>query len=520
MLSSEFGVRSSTRRPFILDDNDDEEEVGGAPKKQSFSTRVSQSRRSSTGHTVSIKEFKEFLDESKQTTKHRVKAPKNTAQRQKALIIGNDSFLNSPVNPKNQLLKQGDFVDKPLSWKTTFDIDAPRAPLADIPKSHSPVPSVDEDAEFDAWESIQDLLIETRSVDASIAYSTSDILPRATVTAMRRNQRKNHHEKIDSLLYKQSLSKNPKPYSKSSKKAMKSLDEALGSIVAKDREEVIARDGQPKRGSNGSNLFDMFHWSDKQNIDEERERNRKLNQRPQNLIQHIAKSSKMVYEHSSLPSSLPSLANMTAASRITCGSSSSTHDESTREPRQTEEGEELEQDEEIFSIVSNPSIISNPSYLGNDGLVLDRGVEKSIQDMQKQLISLPIIVKDNCSSVPLSKLRSKTDEDSDESLSLISMINSTQVDELQSLGTLSEVQSLPYKDSHDNNRSHHRRQHEKKEPRPSLGNKVKSKLRKIRTPKGKSAKGAGGDEEKYFPKHEGKKQFKANQCLLNDVEEF
>jgi hypothetical protein len=184
-------------------------------------------RPSYNEHAISIKEFKKFLDESKETSKNRKKAPKYTSKRRQTLTIGDCNMLSFSRKTElhlEQSLKMmaGDLSDseeKPVSWRTSFDIDAPREPLTDV-KPLSPSPSLDSYVRKDEWARIDSILLDNSF--ASFDYSTSDILPSDTVTAMRNDD--GNQNKKEFQLYKESLTSIQKPPSRSFKEKRQSKD--------------------------------------------------------------------------------------------------------------------------------------------------------------------------------------------------------------------------------------------------------------------------------------------------------
>jgi hypothetical protein len=402
-------------------------------------------RPSYNEHAISIEEFKKFLDESKETSKNRKKAPKYTSKRRQTLTIGDGSMMSSPRRTELRLeasLKMiagnpSDSEEKPVSWRTSFDIDAPREPLTDV-KPLSPSLSLDSYVRKDEWASIDSILLDNSSVDASVAYSTSDILPSDTVTAMRNDD--GNQKNKESQLYKESLTSIPKLPSRSS----------IEKRQTKDGKRSFRRSR-----SNGSHIFEMFNWSTKENVDEEQESKRILNQRPRPLGNHISWTrTKMPSDHPSMPG-LQDFTTHTndqgsAVSSSTCGESSF-----------AEEGK-LE-DEEMISAGSGPS------HVDKNRPVQNSGTNECIRSIQDKLTSLPTIVEDNHPSFPNSsaamsalasvKQRSLAEEESNPTC----VTESSQLDELPSTSSLSlnTSQKLPDDGSNDNHNSRRGRKKKK-----------------------------------------------------------
>jgi hypothetical protein len=464
---------------------------------------------------------------------------------------------------------------KPVAWKTPFEVDAPR--LAPIPRSPSPGGSVASEPdhllsdnflseEQDAWAGIDELL-ECKSLDDSCAFSTSEILPRATVKAMRRDfslgfleeEPQEESEGGGSRTSKRSLesiSRNSSNSSQSSRmkgnaasksKTLEHESDAPPLVDSSDHEEVddqlvelmsiIRRKQQgravvPDVATNSGNLFDMFHWSEKDNVDELRNKNTKLNRKQRKvrlLTPSMHKSSinsrsgHYKSNHESDTCSLPSLASFqdddfTAASSTVDWESfhpkdtSSVVSESSREEFGGDE--EYDDADDEYDTEENAESSTSLSLAG-DGLVLDKGVDEYIRMIQKQL---PTIVEDNVGSLA----RGSDYVDEITSPSPTSVTEESPFDELPTLASLSHSAHLRTSEKAQG-KPGSRKMEEKKAPKPSLSFQLMSSIKNMKI-KGKSSKNrvAAGDEEKYFPdakEPEKSKVFKENRCLLGEGED-
>lgn len=475
---------------------------------------------------ISVAELRSFLNEKKQNDKSRRASDPNIHFHRHT--IGKRSSLSSSVNPitsdkysdsksmeawaskslpdlfgleeivsKEENVGQVNlYSEKPLSWKTTFDIDAPRRPISTTSRSQSRrqassvSPNLAEhiSGEQALWAGIDNVLADIRSVDESVAYSTSDILPRATVSAMRRKGNRPHNS------------------STAEKETYKKL---LNPTIAKPRSKAFNKPpvirGSRRAKSLDSTLFDMFKWSEKTNIDEQQESKRKLNQRPTSLATLLSASDSRLPPGSD-HTSLPSLAAITAMSRQT--NDSTTIDYTTESSVDaveeydsslvaTEENETIShrsiktEDEDIDSKSSSTDEMEK--------LIIDKDMEEYIRRIE---IKLPTITEDLVSSFIQLKLAEESRNGSDSSgldmlpyLSPKSQVSSSNIDSLSTLSTTNVT--------------------EQKEPKPSLSNQVINKIKKIRSKAAIMKVHEEGDERFYFPKDEYDQQFMDQEYLLN-----
>ena len=284
-------------------------------------------------------------------------------------------------------LRRDSITKTPVAWKTPFEVDAPRLaiPRSPSPSEHRKKPDHDPtlSEEQDAWAGIDELL-ECKSMNDSFAFSTSEILPKATVKAMRRDYSLGFLEEEP----QDWDSQHPSSHSNSESAE---ADARLGKLMS-----IVRRKAQQSRNSmesaeagggavDGGNLFDMFHWSEKDNVDELRAKTKKLNRKPRK-VQLLTNSMHSNSHHSGGPKSslkkkssqvsdtcsLPSLADYTVDESTSDWESvvSSVVSESSR-------GEFGEEDHDVGGGVrfapSTESVggKSSSSSLGDDGLVLD-----------------------------------------------------------------------------------------------------------------------------------------------------
>lgn len=161
---------------------------------KSVHTEMEKNARSVAKETVCIEDLRTFLEISRETARVKQKAPKNTFERRKSLTIGanrNKNLLGSTSMIDLRTPRRGKrkndtkFKDEPVSRQTSFDIDAPRKPLAnmEISSSRSHL-TVDTKVGNESWDHFDPLSASNRTMD-SAAFSTCDILPIETVIGVR-----------------------------------------------------------------------------------------------------------------------------------------------------------------------------------------------------------------------------------------------------------------------------------------------------------------------------------------------
>jgi len=421
----------------------------------------------------------------------------------------------------------------PVIWKTSFEVDAPRETPSRTPRSCASVVSEPDpilSEEQGPWAGIDELL-ETQSFDDSFCFSTSDILPKDIVRAMRKENSfrsigasispADLTEDDQGIRSKRSLESISKTSSSSSSrgttttKERKTKDPEDSSVVeelwrdVRDRIMKANAQGLEAPTSPGGNLFDMFHWSEKDNVDEQRRRKTKLNSRA-NRVTIVTDSG-----HESGTCSLPSLATiraddvprralLRADSFQTKGSVVTENTDFSSFPSCGES--DLESD------TANTPVSKMSSNLAGDGLILDKGVDEYIRKIQGQL---PTISEDGAAVV--GKTRRKKVLFMDEgSPSPTSVAEESPFDDLPSLTTFSGGA-----DRQESVSPSSQKIDQKKEPKQSISFQLKSQLKKMKSKvKAARLKLANGDEEKYFPDAARppakSKGFNANRCLLSD----
>lgn len=456
------------------------------------------------------------------------------------------------------------FSKTSFTVRTPFEVDAPRG---DAPKhrssrriggnrSLSPSGrSIMSDAtnpnlskEQDAWAGI-DALLESRSLDDSFCYSTSEILPKATVKALRRETKEGLSYLDEETVWGDEESEDGE--SRTSKRSLESISRASSassnssrlkghtttrkskteSEIESNQQSWNSKDSRRQhRGSGDAGLFDVFQWSEKDNVDEERMRKGKLNSNSRKATPLPAVMGKSENQQDSDTSSLPSLATY-RPDDFSVKSGAHSLDWDTYHSR--DYGSvvtENSSDEFAFASVhgdSEQSTKSDPqsqhtksnsrkNSLAGDGLVLDKGVDEYIRKIQR---SLPTIVEDEDGSTMMKGKKKKKhvgfaiqDEESSPSPTSV-MPEETAFDELPSITSLSgqkweQSQTIVVKKG---------RKEEKKESKPSLTY-LMSSIKKMTT-KPKANKYLG-DEEKYFPEAvrnaDKAKKYSANRCLLSE----
>lgn len=471
-------------------------------------------------------------------------------------------------------------TNTPFSARTPFEVDAPRdvpSSLRRLPSSGMSVASEPTNPhlseEQDAWAGI-DALLETKSLDDSFTFSTSDILPRATVRAMRRGSTLRG---VDEASVLEDDSKSEAGESRTSKRSLESISKgssasSSNSSRAKGRSssrktkgsaknnsgdtaadfsasqastnkddswnELEGKDkaGELRRISNASSeggLFDMFQWSEKDNVDEQRQRKGKLNSKLRKV--QINMPSKLS-NHSSDEASLPSLASFrpddfstrSDARSVGCDTYYSrdlgsvvTEDheyamENMMRYRHENGGSEAQPVSEGSSGSENSSGSRSRNSLAGDGLVLDKGVDEYIRKIQ---LKLPTIIEDD-DSVPTKGKKKKKNvgymvDEEQSSPSPTSVVpEETAFDELPSLKGPS---GLPFGESPRLGTKKGRMEEKKDTSKPSLTYLMNTFKKKVSATV-KTRKQLG-DEEKYFPdavKADKSKKYSANRCLLSE----
>jgi hypothetical protein len=415
--------------------------------------------------------------------------------------------------------------------------------------------------EQDAWAGI-DALLETRSMDDSFCYSTSEILPKATVKALRREAKGGLQELDEETVWGDEESEAGE--SRMSKRSLESISKSSSTSSNSSRRKGHttprksktesesdgnqhswnSREGRRERrnspGVGEAGLFDVFQWSDKDNVDAERIRKGKLNSKPRKTINLPVAAVTKESQQDSDTTSLPSLATYRADDfSIKSGAQSVGTYQSrdygsvvTENSRDEFGGESVYRDfnHNIIRDSNGPtehgSSIESHSYatpknsrnsLAGDGLVLDKTVDEYIRKIQKVL---PTIAEDEDGSAVQKGKKKKhvffaiQDEESSPSPTSV-MAEGTAFDELPSIVDLS---SQKFDQSPSTSIKKQGRKGEKKDQvKPSLTF-LMSSIKKMTT-KPKSNKYLG-DEEKYFPEAvrvgDKAKKYKDNRCLLNE----
>jgi hypothetical protein len=492
-----------------------------------------------------------------------------------------ESGLNR-TSPYTRKSDGSDTKKSVFAARTPFEVDAPRGDGPNRRRSRgsqrtrSPSPSsrsIDESEpldklsqhltqEQDVWAGI-DALLETQSLNDSFCYSTSDILPKATVKAMRRepkglgdvdeetvwgDEASEAGESRQSKRSGGSISKASRSTSSSNSsrhkgqaKNSKSKIELEGhsSSFKKNQESWTSTKEEKDHIRQDAGLFDMFQWSEKDNVDEQRTRKGKLNNQARKILLFPpVNQGQQDSDTSSLPSlatfrkddfsvhsSAHSNANSLDWDTYHSGDLGSVVTENSRDEFAFESVQGSVQEEGIPATISDDiseseshSNTSNSrnSFAG-DGLVLDKGVDEYIRKIQR---NLPTITEDENS--PIKKGKKKQvgfafeEGESSSSPSPTGVIpEETAFDALPSLLAgrygADQIQKTTNKKG---------RKEEKKESKPALSflmNSFNSSIRKIAT-KAKTQKKLG-DEEKYFPDavrtQSKSKKDGANRCLLS-----
>jgi hypothetical protein len=425
----------------------------------------------------------------------------------------------------------------PVAWKTPFEVDAPREGISEMYHADSQTvysevsePTVTDprmSEEQDAWAGI-DSLLETKSLDDSFDFSTRDILPSNVVRAMRREDDTSVMIDDDASEYSEMTYQLPMKKKGSRKPRQVSAMPHLVEASDQDEDSDNRMGGAGATGGNGT-LFDIFHWSEKDNVDGEKEQKKKLNSRKVQL-----KTSSNHSESDNV--SLPSLATcredeLSTRSEISdwrsLGGSVVTEDLRAMQIDRTNRlgaGNMMAQITPGFAVpqsidASNAEILLSaqrangvPSLGGR--LVLDKSVDEYIRKMQKQL---PTISENGASTGRGRCVGFLAEIDENRSID-----DSSRLDELPTLAELSNHGKRTIDaDLALSQSSRKKEEKEKRDPTKTLWSSLKG-FRATKTPKASSRGIVNGDEEKYFPdadNKEGSKRFSASRCLLNVVDE-
>jgi hypothetical protein len=577
------------------------------PVRNSFVNASSSHSRGSVGSapSISVDDLKRDLYEQKQRRSAGNGSlvsggPKTPSSRTDHLTIGNSSTLGGsrsvPLPLTNQtsistltdlfsleeaLYNCGDEGTKrktsipiaPVAWKTPFEVDAPRETASRMSRVPSPQGSMASEPdpqwseEQDAWAGIDELL-ETKSLDGSLCFSTSEILPLATVRAMRgdmsvgasvfqeeaetEEELRTSKRSLGSISKTSSSSSNSRTKGQTNRRSKTEFD-AQSQADSADQSEAKDKVGEPvsdvpRRKNRGApnkrdagaatqsgTLFDMFHWSEKDNVDELRKRKTKLNSSKPRRVKIVTNSN-----HGSDDCSLPSLASIRAddvkASMLDwdtdsfhgAGSVVSDHsrDESAFDEANDDTVQSFGEGEFPFNSFGEGGVLPSNGTNGTstglvgDGLVLDKVVDEYIRQIQKKL---PTIVEDDANA-PSKKGKKKKkqvgfEEETSRSPTSVMEKEESPFDELPSLTSFSPSNDLDVISNKANSRAS--RMEEKKEPKSSLSVQLFNSIKKMRskTKAPKQGIAVGGDEGKYFPKSakaETSKRSSANRCLLSE----
>jgi hypothetical protein len=457
--------------------------------------------------------------------------PEDDSQRRREIFNGNNASLDST----------------PVAWKTPFEIDAPRETQRSYRQEHrsgqsdSPsqvstmsVPTTLDprlSEEQDAWAGI-DALLETRSMNDSFDFSTRDILPSSTVKAMRRDDDASVMIDDDATEYSETPYLGLKKFT--AKKPIRQDNGMPHLVEASDQDE----DSDSKGGGTGTplgtgTLFDVFHWSQKENVDEKIQRKVKLNGR------RVQLKTNSQHDESDL-ASLPSLATCREDELSTHTEISDWHSPDDKGSVVTEDYHSMPRDRILHQPSRQPAVSNAmhndiPQSIGGTEdpqavlscnaahggkLVLDKSVDAYIRKIQKQLPT----ISETGSPARRGKINCRVSfrTDMEESKSTV---DSSALEELPSLNTFSN--NGPSSVGSDSSKGRKKEEKEKRDPNISLSSKVMKSIKGMRapkTPKPQSKKGlVNGDEQKYFPdadrEENDSRRFSANRCLLNADEE-
>jgi hypothetical protein len=456
----------------------------------------------------------------------------------------------------DQLMRTTPSRQQSAAWKTPFEVDRPRlprlSPKASGPPSSGASVATETDPELskeqDAWAGIDNLLEDSGSFDDSCVFSMCDILPKDTVTAMRRGQSSSDADSVledgesvddESVSPKRSLasiSKNSNSSSHSSRsrgggrkpkhatatgtdadpnapsRADNTYGERDDQVGELQTDAMRAPAAMAKREvTTGGSLFDVFHWSDKANVDDSRQRTKKLNQTKRKVTMQPTHASNHSSESDDV--SLPSLASFRDDEiSVSCGSAASSVWDSRHNDVSSVVSEDISVEEfggEEVEDQGSEDSDKKGSSLAGDGLVLNKQVDDYIRMIQ---MKLPSIAEDGGSPVKRTSTASLTEETSPSPTSI--MEDSCAFDQLPSLASLAGGKFQPTA------KAPPRKVVEKKEPKQLFSFQFMSSLKKMgKVLPTKKSGVANGDEEKYFPKPASSTISSANRSLLSEADD-
>ena len=442
-----------------------------------------------------------------------------------------NSFL--PTEQRSNILRRSSSI----GIRTPFEVDDARGETRDKRRAKGPRRSASISSragtspldshlsdEQDAWAGIDELL-ETKSVDDSYCFSTTDILPSVTVQAMRRSANFD-----DETVWEDNNSQNGASFASSE------LSDVNVKQSKKAGQESWSSKEDRERTRNDADLFRMFTWSHKDNVDEQRTRKVKLNSNALKMQMLAAQQRVLPQEPDS--ASLPSLAtfrpdDFSVVSGATSLDWSTSHSNASSfhmpQHRTTVDfGFGTFHELKIQSTISEESFngesfaeSSSPQHsqekLAGDGLVLDKGVDEYIRKIQHNLRTV-----NEYESTSFMKGKKKKEvgfvlDEGPSSPSPTSVIpEESPLDELPSFSAFASSRAT---DDFKVNTDKKGRKEEKKDPKPASLTFLMNSIKKKVTTKIKSSRKLG-DEAKYFPDAVAgggnTKKFSANRCLLNE----
>lgn len=386
---------------------------------------------------------------------------------------------------------------------TAYEVDAPREKSTpscynrrSITPSTQDLKTLLKRGEEDHWAGINALL-ESQRLDETSVFSASDILPKDIVERIRNERGSDEREKHSGRSKSSDAKKKRHKKKRKETKRLPSVDETPTRELAtpKDRNKT-------KISERNGNMFDMFVWSDKDNIDELVYNNKKLNKSRK-------ENNKVGFDEGSMPS----LASFSTHERGVCSVVTEEICESHGPIRNALSCDALPEDdilnETSHPIASSAANIAALTVSEKDcKLVLDKEVDAHIAKMQLKLSP----VRNRKSSVLEPAKEGET-----------SFVDHTSpVEDFESWKPFSNS-SANIVIELDRAQQHSNRSKEKK-LKQSIPSKFVKSLKRLKIPKTpRPPKTNHGDDGKFFPREErleAYKAFSSRRGLLDDDDDL
>lgn len=386
---------------------------------------------------------------------------------------------------------------------TAYEVDAPREKSTpscynrrSITPSTRDLTTLLRGGEQDHWAGINALL-ESQKLDETSVFSASDILPKDIVKKIR-NERGSHEREIHGGSFKSSDAK--KKRHKKKRKETKSLPSVY---EASTRElETPKEHNRIKISERNGNMFDMFVWSDKDNVDE--------------LVRHNKKLNKSRKESNTVgfdERSMPSLASFSTHAREVCSVAMENICES-HSPVCNSLPCDILPEDDILKETPNPIACSTANIAAltvsekDFKLVLDKEVDAHIAKMQLKLS--PVGNRKSSVAKPAKEGQTSFVEDK------------SPVEDFESWKSFSDSSATV--DIQFDPALRHSNKSKEKKLKQSIPSKFVKSLKRLKIPKTpRPPKTNHGDDGKFFPREEkleAYKAFSSRRGLLDDDDDL